>query len=207
MAKITLAALVSHPAILRDKLSLVCLLCSILFFACKRETSVSGVWREVPNVLNEQQDQNNSNNQLNTDSSTAETTVLYELNLGQYGDRVAGVSVRYQTPRSESLAFFDQADRCDCSFVVQGLIEELENPQDDRLLFVANGLTFSLYPPQQTTNNNSRCPTTSEECKRIFDLEQTEQGAALEGQTWCLDKPDQTRRFIRFESITGITEA
>ena len=147
------------------------------------------------------------------------------MNLGQYGQRVAGVSVRYKRPRESSLAQYDQADRCNCSFVVQGLIEALENDEDGQLLFVASGLTFSLFTPEtqevETTplsvqdfdreprsggGETIRCHQLPKECRRIFDLEQVDRGEALEGMTWCLDSPETSRRVIRFEMINGIPE-
>lgn len=175
--------------------------------ACQRAATVSGVWQEVELM-----------------SSTPTTGVLspdlYELNLGQYGDRVAGVSVRYHRPTESSLALFDQADRCNCSFVVQGLIEELESNEDGQLLFVASGLTFSLFTPSSSTEVVSSaeeqsedpniaklsCQELPQECRRIFDLEQVDRGEALEGMTWCLDSPETSRRPIRFEPINGIPE-
>ena len=204
MAKITVLIAASSHSLLLVRFLALCFMSSLFQFGCQTQTSVSGVWREVPSfLLNEPSDM--SSEQLNTDTNQ-EIAVLYELSLGQYGERVAGVSVRYQQPSSESLAIFDQADRCDCSFVVQGLIEELENPQEDRLLFVANGLRFSIYTPQKMDHTNSICLNTAQECKRIFDLEQVDKGAALEGHTWCLDNPKETNRFIRFESTNGIVE-
>lgn len=179
-----------------------CLSLILLAFSsssCQRSTSVNGVWRESTDYV-EAQDTSSINR------------ALYELNLGQYGDRVAGVSIRYQKPEDESLASFDQADRCNCSFVVQGLIEELEGSAERQLLFVANGLTFSLYTPMilpsPTTNEpvTIPCPKLPQECQRIFDLEQVDGGEALEGYTWCLESPDDTRRPLRFEAIKGIPE-
>jgi hypothetical protein len=180
-----------------------CVLMAIIFFlvACQRSNSVSGVWREI--------DERNEMSTVSSDEisqAQSPTSALYELNLGQYGDRVAGVSVRYQRPSTDVLAYFDRADRCSCSFVVQGLIEQLDNPQEDRLLFVSNGLTFSLYTPSQSDEQNGLCPNLANECKRIFDLEQIDGGNQLEGQTWCLESPEETRRSVRFESINGIPE-
>ena len=180
------------------KLYLFFIIVTFFFGACERSASVSGVWREV-SPLNMYSDPTSQTMMFDTSS-------LYELNLGQYGDRVAGVSVRYQKPDTDSLASFDPADRCGCSFVVQGLIQQLENPQDDQLLFVANGLTFSLYTPSQLTEQTKPCPTLSSECQRIFNLEQFDGGESLEGYTWCLESPEESRRPIRFESINGIPE-
>jgi hypothetical protein len=158
--------------------------------ACQRSASVSGVWREVDEPATE------------TQIGSTLTPELYELNLGQYGDRVAGVSVRYQRPSEDSLALFDPADRCNCSFIVQGLIEELNDSDDRELLFVANGLTFSLYTPQvddmtpgtammsSASSTNQKCPQLTHECKRIFNLEQVNSGERLQGFTWCLEAPD-----------------
>ena len=148
--------------------------------------------------------------------NTAAEGVLYELNLGQFGDRVAGVSVRYRVPQSVSLAPFDRADRCGCAFIVQGLIETLEESEDDSLLFVAQGLTFSLYTASQTsaeTHDVTGCSELPAECRRIFDLELVEGGDALVGETWCLDTgsipPDgeqNIKQQVRFEPISGIPE-
>ena len=187
------------------KLALLCAL-HLGLNACQRSTSVSGVWREI-----EQEEF--------SPPQEGALTELYELNLGQYGERVAGVSVRYRRPTEASLALFDQADRCNCSFVVQGLIETLESEEDGQLLFVASGLTFSLYTPNSLDAQNERsdiegsekdtdlkCEQLPAECRRIFDLEQVERGEALEGTTWCLDAPEESRRPIRFEMINGIPE-
>ena len=171
---------------------------TLVCIACERSASVSGVWREVSPL--------NVSLISTSPSMTLDTPALYELNLGQYGDRVAGVSVRYQKPDNQALASFDPADRCGCSFVVQGLIQQLENPQDDQLLFVANGLTFSLYTPSQLVDQSQPCPTLDRECQRIFNLEQFDGGDSLEGYTWCLESPEDSRRPIRFESINGLPE-
>lgn len=182
------------------------LLSLLLFNACKRSASVSGVWREI-------EEQENDKAVEITDLPPA----IYELNLGQYGDRVAGVSVRYKRPSEDSLALFDPADRCNCSFVVQGLIEELNDSDDRELLFIANGLTFSLYTPTQKTtmaqdtpevssSSNQPCAQINQECKRIFNLEQVDGGDRLSGFTWCIEEPDKTRRPILFEAINGLTE-
>ena len=177
----------------------------ILLTACQRTTSVSGVWREIEELPEETSDP------VKTLSPT-----LYELSLGQYGDRVTGVSIRYQRPSEESLALFDPADRCNCSFVVQGLIEERNDSDDRELLFIANGLTFSLYTPQDNETeeintvpssvNDQACPELGQECKRIFNLEQVNGGERLSGFTWCLEAPDETRRAILFETINGLVE-
>ena len=177
----------------------------ILLTACQRTTSVSGVWREIEELPEETSDP------VKTLSPT-----LYELSLGQYGDRVTGVSIRYQRPSEESLALFDPADRCNCSFVVQGLIEERNDSDDRELLFIANGLTFSLYTPQDNETeeintvsssvNDQACPELGQECKRIFNLEQVNGGERLSGFTWCLEAPDETRRTILFETINGLVE-
>lgn len=181
-----------------------CVLMAISFFlvACQRSNSVSGVWREI----DEKRERTITSSDERSQTQSLDSSAFYELNLGQYGDRVAGVSVRYRRPSTDVLASFDRADRCSCSFVVQGLIEQLENPQEDRLLFVSNGLTFSLYTPSQSDEENSLCPNLTNECKRIFDLEQVDGGNQLEGQTWCLESPEETRRSVRFESINGIPE-
>jgi len=180
-----------------------------LSVSCGSQRTVSGVWREVP--LNARGEVITLGD---TQSDVVINSSLYELNLGQYGDRVAGVSVRYQVPDAASLALFDQRDRCGCAFIVQGLIEELEDPEEDGLLFVAQGLTFSLYTPpspapSRSTNSVDRseeievgtsdlasgeaqrrsatCPRIAAECRRIFDVELVEGGEALVGETWCLD--------------------
>lgn len=180
-----------------------------LYVSCGSQRTVSGVWREVPlNASGEVITLGDAQSDVVINSS------LYELNLGQYGDRVAGVSVRYQVPDAASLALFDQRDRCGCAFIVQGLIEELEDPEEDGLLFVAQGLTFSLYtPPRQASSSSvnsadrseelgtdpgapmsaearrqsATCPQIAAECRRIFDVELVEGGDALVGETWCLD--------------------
>lgn len=188
-------------------LSLLLFILIILLSACQRSASVSGVWREINEESTE------------TQESSVLAPELYELNLGQYGDRVAGVSVRYQRPSEGSLALFDPADRCNCSFIVQGLIEELNDSDDRELLFVANGLTFSLYTPQDIgdmsldtammsspSNTNQKCPQLTQECKRIFNLEQVNGGERLQGFTWCLEAPDDTRRPILLEAINGLAE-
>ena len=177
----------------------------MLLTACQRTTSVSGVWREIEDTSEETSDQDQ-----------ALSLTLYELSLGQYGDRVTGVSVRYQRPSEESLALFDPADRCNCSFVVQGLIEERNDSDDRELLFIANGLTFSLYTPQDNETNEGNaisstssglvCPELGQECKRIFNLEQVDGGERLSGFTWCLEAPAETRRAILFETINGLVE-
>ena len=154
-----------------SRLITLLLLSLFSFNACKRSASVSGVWREIEEQTEEDE----------TKQTTGLTSAVYELNLGQYGDRVAGVSVRYKRPSEDSLALFDPADRCNCSFVVQGLIEELNDSDDRVLLFIANGLTFSLYtPPQRNTMtesisevsaaSNQACSQLNQECKRIFNL-------------------------------------
>lgn len=200
-------------------------LCLVVFITgCSAQRTVSGVWREVPlNAEGEvvRLDQDGANVGLNG--------AIYELNLGQYGDRVAGVSVRYQLPESKALAPFDRSDRCGCAFIVQGLIEELDNSEEDSLLFVAQGLTFSLYSPPSASGSGDRqetinaellespCASLKPECRRIFDLELVEGGDALVGETWCLDaqslQADQGAEVIkrannkvRFEPIRGIPE-
>ena len=162
-------------------------------FSCSNNESVSGVWREVFD---------------STRPLTDQPEVLYELNLGQYGDRVAGVGIRYRAPQSAALAPYDRGDRCGCSFVIQGLIKDLEDNEDEGLLFVAQGLTFSLFTP--TSFPESSCEVSPRECQRIFDLEQAESGNALIGETWCLDAPEGSMvsesRSVRFEPIDGIAE-
>ena len=181
---------------------------------CQSTQSVSGVWREVP--INEEGEVAREISRTNT----AASGVLYELNLGQFGDRVAGVSVRYRIPQSNVLASFDQGDRCGCAFIVQGLIETLEESEEDSLLFVAQGLTFSLYPPppESPTVDSGKvdqreCPTVPVECRRIFDLELIDDGEVLVGETWCLDANASSmsdssnfKRPVRFEPISGIAE-
>ena len=86
-----------------------------LSVSCGSQRTVSGVWREVP--LNE------SGEVITLGDAQSDAVInssLYELNLGQYGDRVAGVSVRYQVPDAASLALFDQRDRCGCAFIRTG---------------------------------------------------------------------------------------
>lgn len=180
-----------------------------LMMSCQSKQTVSGVWREVPI------DEEGKVDRENTLTNTAAEGVLYELNLGQFGDRVAGVSVRYRVPQSNELAPFDRGDRCECAFIIQGLIETLEESEEDSLLFVAQGLTFSIYTPPQLSQeaqiNSSGCSEVSDECRRIFDLELIEGGDVLVGETWCLDttsmmSEQKLKRPVRFEPISGIPE-
>ena len=175
--------------------------------SCQSKQTVTGVWREVP--INAEGDIDREI----TLTNTAAEGVLYELNLGQYGDRVAGVSVRYRIPQSNELASFDRGDRCGCTFIVQGLIETLEDSEEDTLLFEAQGLTFSLYDPEQEFENVSveECLEVPSECRRVFDLELVEGGDVLVGETWCLNinpimNEQNVKRPVRFEPISGIPE-
>ena len=60
-----------------SRLITLLLLSLLSLTACKRSASVSGVWREAEELTEDE-------TKYGTDRSSA----LYELNLGQYGDRV-----------------------------------------------------------------------------------------------------------------------
>ena len=164
--------------------------------SCQSNQSVDGVWREVTTLMTSQAE------------SQPESAGIYELSLGQFGDRVTGVSVRYRPPISSELANYSRGDRCECSFVVQGLVKDIEDDPDEGLLFIARGLTFSLLTPDYS--GDEVCPTLPKECQRIFDLEQVDGGEVLEGETWCLNSSDgQVKtllRAIRFEKVSGLPE-
>ena len=146
-------------------------------WGCVSQTNVSGVWREV--TLTEEGERS---------PERAETSALYELNLGQFGERVAGVSVRYRAPESMGLALFDRGDRCECAFIIQGLIERLdeeESRDEEGLFFVAQGLTFSLYNSTRDRTEVSR-PESSRDRESDAPSDETD----LEEGSTLMSKPE-----------------
>ena len=157
--------------------NLIYILGSVLFLShCGSERALSGIWQQVPY---DQQGQ-----------FVNESSPLYELHVGQYGERLSGLLVRYQVPNDLSLSTFDTRDQCDCTFISQGTIE----PQ----------IAFSLYNPEQSyvLSTPPACSLPDRECDRVFNL--TEEEDNLVGETWCTDNKEESKRLIRFERVAGI---
>ena len=151
---------------------------------CGAERELSGIWRQEPDP-------------------TQSSNRLYELHLGQYGDRLTGLVLRYRPPQSELLSLYDRGDRCDCAYIIQGKATEdiafrLLNPSTIRV--VSEPITCRLETP---------------ECERIFDLRQEQDD--LVGETWCSPSLSSTsntspssnstvpnKEPIRFISIKGV---
>lgn len=133
------------------------LLCTTCIVQCGSNRELTGIWQQVP--LND------------SDSFSQIPVALYELHLGQYGDKVTGLSVRYRKPEAEFLSTFERTDRCDCHYIVQGKNEEQ--------------VAFTLLQTQQEYSISTpiNCQIEVTECKRIFllNLEDDE----LVGETWC----------------------
>ena len=159
------------------------LILSVIELQCGAERALSGIWRQEP-------------------ESNQSSTRLYELHLGQYGDRLTGLVLRYRPPQSDLLSLYDRGDRCDCAYIIQGKATEdiafrLLNPSTTRV--VSDPITCKLEEP---------------ECERIFDLR--EEQDELVGETWCSPSlstsnlsasstsPTITKESIRFVSIKGV---
>ena len=137
--------------------TLLALMSIITLVQCGADRELTGIWQQVP--FNE------------ADSINQIPVTLYELHLGQYGERITGLSVRYQKPEAEFLSSFDRTDRCDCHYIVQGKTDE---QVAFTLLNTEN--SYSINQPQN-------CQIETAECKRIFLL--TLEDDELKGETWC----------------------
>ena len=165
-----------HVVISIGKRSL-CILSTLLFLShCGAQRALSGIWQQSPYD--------------GARASSDMSVPLYELDLGQYGQRISGLLVRYQVPNDQSLSTFDTRDQCDCTFISQGTI----NPQIAFSLFNPETPYVLSVPPACTLNQN--------ECERVFNL--TEEEDDLVGETWCIDQKERTQRSIRFVRVPGI---
>lgn len=174
----------SQKRLFKRYLCLLLLLC-VHLESCGAMRTLSGIWQQAPlNLLNQ-----DSEEELVWDEGL---TVLYELHLGRYGNRVTGVLVRYQTPRSRFLSPFDRADRCNCEFIYQG--SALSDP--DRL-------AFTLLDPQtrRSVDSNPNC-SLELECQRVFKL--TQEDDELVGTTWCAGDEEGSTQQLRFVRSVGI---
>jgi hypothetical protein len=121
---------------------------------------------------------------------------LYEIHLAQFGAKVTGLLLRYQTPQSTMLSLFDRADRCGCFYIIQG------SYQDD-----LSKIVFSILEPniQRSTDLEPTCVPSPEqyECERIFEL--VEEDGILKGNTWCIGQEESTQKELTFESTPGLT--
>ena len=155
--------------------------CSVFLFLprCGAQRALSGIWQQVP--LEE------------FEGFSSESSPLYELHMGQYGERISGLLVRYQAPIDRSLSAFDIQDQCDCAFMTQGTI----NPK----------IAFSLLDSDEAyvLSNPSPCRIEHSTCQRLFNLEEDpEFPEELIGSTWCLDRKEETLRSLRFRRIVGV---
>ena len=153
---------------------------------CGSNRELTGIWQQVP---------------FNEGDKLSETPIaLYELHLGQYGNRITGLSIRYQKPKADFLSTFDGSDRCDCHYIVQG-------KNDDQV-------AFTLLQMQETysVSGVASCQINTLECKRIFLL--TLEDDELVGEMWCenkdelMDDPQLAYWHeviaVRFQRSTGI---
>jgi hypothetical protein len=150
---------------------------AIIFLShCGAQRALSGIWQQIP--YEEQR------------GFSTRSNPLYELHLGQYGQRLSGLLVRYQVPSDQSLSTFDTRDQCDCKFVSQGTID----PQ----------IAFSLFNPisPYVLSIPPACTLEGPKCERVFNLEKEDDD--LIGETWCSQSKEATLRLIRFTRIAGI---
>ena len=162
-------------------LHLACALCG-----CGAERELSGIWQQAPleTTLGEEGEE------LAWDEGLE---MLYELHLGRYGERVTGVVVRYQTPRTRYLSPFDRADRCDCGLIYQG--SALTEPQR---------VAFGLLDPETLRSIDAAPSCTLEpECARVFKL--TLEGGELVGSTWCEGEGASRVSQVRFVQAVGLS--
>ena len=126
---------------------------SSLIQSCGVQSALTGVWQQV--------------------EFSADPGSLYELHLGQYGDQLTGLVVRYQRPASSELAAYEKLDRCDCFFIRQGRVAE-------------DKISFRLFNPQmrRSVNGELSCEAPPAECARVFELSESEDGDLI-GESWC----------------------
>lgn len=149
-------------------------ICLILLSGCGSERTYSGIWREV--------------NCEDDDPETKCRSELYELHLGRFGQKLTGVSVRYET--QEGLDTFERSFACGCFFLRGGRADGSE-------------ISFGLFDEDamclqpNTESNRRQCPDC--ECQnRRFELEEVD--GALIGRMSC----DGGRSHkIRFEQTEG----
>ena len=157
------------------------ILLSILLTTCGAQRELSGIWQQIPLVDNE--------------PLSPELQILYELHLGQYGDRMTGLSVRYRQPDLNLLSPYDRSDRCDCAYLTQGSIDIEEE----------ESFAFKIFQPEtkRVTSLPVSCTLSKEECTRIFSLAIEDDEDRLMGKTWC-EGEESERIDVRFERVPGI---
>lgn len=142
---------------------------------CESEREFSGIWRQV----------------CEGDFRCADGQVVYELNLGRYGDEVAGVIVQYVY--AADLMTFDRLNDCGCFFVESG------RAQGDALGFRILDPEDPGFPDETGTRAESCEAQPPPPCVNgTFALSGDED--QLEGRLSCDGAPGPT---IRFEPVNG----
>jgi hypothetical protein len=162
-------------------MSVLMLSLSLLLTTCGAQRELSGIWQQIPLVDNE--------------PLSPDIQILYELHIGQYGDRMTGLSVRYRQPDLNLLSPYDRGDRCDCAYLTQGLIDNDEE----------ESLAFKIFQPEinRVTSLPVSCVLSESECIRIFSLTIEDDEDRLIGKTWC-EGLESERIDVRFERVPGI---
>lgn len=147
---------------------------------CGSEREFSGVWRQT--ACGDGLSQTDCNG------------FVYELHIGRYGDRLAGVVVRYVYDRS-GFDSFQRPQECGC-FLIEGGRADAESMQ--LRLYDA---TTPRYPQPDTPDDELGCQTREllTTCSgRRFALEGDDE--LMEGQTDCGNGEGQ---MIAFERVVG----
>lgn len=162
------------------------LLLPLVLLGCGPERDYSGIWQ-----------------QTGCDDGLARTDCdnrVYELHIGRYGDRLAGVVVRYVFDRS-GFDNFQRPQECGC-FLIEG-----GRATADGMQFKLYDPTTPRYPQPDTSDADLGCPAPGllTECPgRLFQLEGDDE--EMQGSTECAavgDAPDPEPTPIAFEWVVG----
>ena len=128
--------------------------------SCGTQSALSGVWQQV--------------------DFSPEQGLLYEFHLGQYGEQLTGLVVRYRSPLREELGAYEKFDRCDCFFIRQGRVRE-------------SRISFRLFNSNVTrsVNGGARCAPAEGECARVFEFREEPSGE-LSGESWCEGRREES---------------
>lgn len=128
---------------------------------------------------------------------------VYELHIGRYGDRLAGVVVRYVFDRS-GFDNFQRPQECGC-FLIEG-----GTATDDGMQFKLYDPGTPRYPQPDSVDGDLGCPAPSllTDCEgRVFELQGNDE--EMQGTTVCAatdddaPEPEPEAVPIAFEWVVG----
>lgn len=161
---------------------LAVILLPLMLAGCGPEREFSGIWR-----------------QTSCDDDLGQPDCegfVYELHIGRYGDRLAGVVVRYVYDRG-GFDSFQRPKECGC-FLIEGGVAD-----DEGILFTLYDAVTPRYPQPDTEDGDLGCPRTRlDDCAgRRFDIDGEDE--TLEGVTDCGEDASDKTLPIAFERVVG----